>query len=359
MCSRLPPRPAVDGAPASQHRVGPLSFDADARKQAMAQQGIDILVAGITPFLSDYGTAPSVAGPHCSRLNDHLAELVNKHPDSFRGLGMLPLQEADLAVRELERIVKELGLQGAQIGANIAGRDLDDPALFPVFEKAAELGASFLIHPSVRRSPLGRIERFSGYHLWNVVGNPLDTTIAIARVLYSGLLERLPNLKLIFSHAGGFMPYGIGRVDHAFQVRQEMDREGRPLPSTIFRRMYFDTITHHVRALEYLTDRQGPNRCCSAATFRRTCRCPIPSPSSLRRTLVKTPSAISLERTRLVCSVSRVYHPAGPGRLDRRGRDCKSVKPIAWPPGTGHLPVRTGYLAERSRGAGRWSHRGR
>ena len=152
--------------------------------------------------------------------------------------------------------MRVLGLRGAQIGSNIAGKNLDDPELEPVWSTAAELGAFILIHPI----NVAAAERLSSYYLTNLIGNPLDTTIAAACLVFGGVLERHPALKICLAHGGGFVPYQAGRFVHGWRVRTEPKRNLSESPADSLQRFYFDTIVHSREALEFLVGSAGPAR---------------------------------------------------------------------------------------------------
>src|SRR5207244_6567817 len=154
----------------------------------------------------------------CATLqNDEIAAEVKRHPARFLGLAGVPLQAPDLAARELRRAMGTLGLRGAMIGSNVRGKNLDDPALEPFWAAAAELGAFIFVHPHAGAAA----ERLGSYYLKNLVGLPFETTVAGASLVFGGVLERHPSLKVCLSHGGGFLPYQAGRFRHGFEVRPE------------------------------------------------------------------------------------------------------------------------------------------
>ena len=154
----------------------------------------------------------------CASLqNDQIAKLVKTYPDQFLGIATLPMQAPQRAAEELRRAVRTLGLRGAMIGSNVQGKNLDDPALEPLWAEAAALGAFMIVHPMNVAGP----DRLRSYYLNNLIGNPLDTTIAAACLVFGGVLERHPNLKVLLVHGGGFVPYQAGRWVHGWQVRPE------------------------------------------------------------------------------------------------------------------------------------------
>ena len=185
--------------------------------------------------------------------NDALAETVRAYPERLLGLAALPLQDPSAAPAELERAMRELGLRGAEIGTNVGGRNLDDQELEPVWAAAERLGAFLFVHPE----RVAAAERLGSYYLRNLIGNPLDTTIAIASLVFGGVLERYPRLKLCFAHGGGFAPYQVGRLDHGWSKRPEPRVTIQQRPSTYVRKLYFDTILHTPDALAYVAKHFG------------------------------------------------------------------------------------------------------
>jgi aminocarboxymuconate-semialdehyde decarboxylase len=232
----------------------PKLTDPAVRLADMDRAGIEI--QAIATFVSQYYYwAPPELGARLARMqNDHLAEIVAAHPDRFVALGTLPLQDAGLALAELDRIVGELGFRGTQIGSNVDGRDLDDPALRPVFARAAELGVPVLIHPNGYTGG----ERLTDYYLINVIGNPLDTTVAVTRMAFSGVFAANPGLNVIAVHGGGFLGSYPARMDHAWEVRPECRLHIPEPPSAYLRRqVYPDTVVFDPAAVRYLVDRWG------------------------------------------------------------------------------------------------------
>jgi aminocarboxymuconate-semialdehyde decarboxylase len=191
----------------------------------------------------------------CRILNDGIADVVKDHSEQFKGLAHVPLQDPKLALRELERSMGELGLSGVQLGSNVRGLYLGDDAFIEFFEAVEALQAVVLIHP-VDIAGYDRLQHFYGR---NLIGNPLDTTITAASIIFSGMFDRLPKLKIILCHAGGMMPYIIGRWDHGSHVRSECKKPQR-LPSSYLSNFYYDTIAHSPESLRFLVERVGADK---------------------------------------------------------------------------------------------------
>jgi aminocarboxymuconate-semialdehyde decarboxylase len=254
---QLPTPKIVQGAKGEEYLVingevtGPITrqlYDVEARIKDMDDEGIDIQVLSVVPFTFFYSLDAKTASAVSRAQNVAISKLVDKYPERFIGLATVPLQDVDMAVEELEYAIKDLGLRGVEIGTNCMGKNLDSLELWPLYEKVQELDVPILVHPI---NPVGT-ERLQKYYLTNLVGFPFETAIAIASLIFGGVLERFPMLKFCFVHAGGFMPYQIGRLNHGYKVRPELRDSVPKLPSEYLKMMYFDTITHYEPALKYL-----------------------------------------------------------------------------------------------------------
>lgn len=228
-------------------------WDLDRRLADLDIAGFDLQVLSNCPQTFLYERDAALTGTLCQIQNEAIAELVARHPDRFLGIATLPMQDPVRAADELRRAVTRLGLKGAQIGSHIEGRNLDHPALEPVWATAAELGAFILIHP--QKTAAG--DRTKEFYLKNLIGNPLETTIAAASLVFGGVLERYPDLRICLVHGGGFLPFQTGRMIHGWKERPECRRFIKESPEVSIRRLYFDTLTHFGPALRYLTDTFG------------------------------------------------------------------------------------------------------
>jgi aminocarboxymuconate-semialdehyde decarboxylase len=225
------------------------------RLAKMDQIGVDVQVLSVSPALYWYRTLdPARAETLARETND--AAAVELHPDRFMGLAHLPLQDPKAAVRELERSMGELGLAGVAVPGNVAGADWDSPALFPVLEAVQTLGGAVFVHPAtdVRFPGTG-----SPYFFENIVGIPLETTVAIAAMIFGGVFDRLPDLRVCLAHGGGFAGAALGRFDHAFQVRPEC-RQILRRPSDYARGVWWDSLTHSHGKLRALINQVGSSR---------------------------------------------------------------------------------------------------
>ncbi len=238
-------------------------YDLEERIKDMDRMHVCIHTLTVGPNTLYYDL-DSQAGLELSKAqNEAMAEVVEKHPDRFVGLGVVPLQDPVLAAEEAERAVKTLGLKGFAVGPSINGKNLDDSSLEPFYAKAEKLNAMISVHPDadVAHPLVGLVgERLEKYSLGNLIGNPLDTTIAIASVVFGGVLKRHPRLKFLFLHGGGFAPYQRGRWEHGFKVREVTRVNISEPPSKYISLLTFDTITHYEPALRYLISTMGSDK---------------------------------------------------------------------------------------------------
>jgi aminocarboxymuconate-semialdehyde decarboxylase len=244
----------VAGVPYSPFPRG--GRDLERRLADMDAAEVDVQVLSNTPQTFLYDQDPGQTAATSALQNDQIATLVKARPDRFMGMATLPMQDPDRAIAELRRAVKTLGLVGAQIGSHIEGKNLDDPGLAPFWAAVAELDAFIMIHPT---KPAGG-PRNKNYYLTNLIGNPLETTIAAASLVFGGVMEKYPNLKILLVHGGGYVPYQYGRWSHGYEVRGEPKQFLKVDPEASVRRFYYDTITHGKPALEYLVSLMGASR---------------------------------------------------------------------------------------------------
>lgn len=236
------------------HPLTPDLHEAERMLADMDNAGIEMAAISSAPPTFNYWAEPKDARRLAPKFNDSIAERVAAHPDRFLGLAMVPLQDIEASCHEAKRAVNELNLHGVMIGSNVLGKNLNHPDYFPFFETIADLDVPLFVHPYI---PPGE-ERMQDYYLHNLLGMVAETGLAIASTIYGGVLERLPNLRIIFAHAGGVFPYIVGRMDHGYKVRIEECRKAIPHPpSHYMRQVYFDCMSFNDRALKYLVDQVG------------------------------------------------------------------------------------------------------
>ena len=244
---------------AGRERLGPLPqaiFDPEIRLADMGRQRVDLQVIAIPPPNFYYHIPAEVGADFASIQNDALVSLSHSRPDRFHVFATLPLQDVNSSLRELGRIAADPRVRGVQIGSNIDGIDLDDPKFEPLWVELESGDVPVWIHPDQRS--IAGAERLKSYYLQNMVGLPLESTIAATKLIFGGVLERHPGLRFGFVHGGGFAPYQVGRFDHGWSVRPEPKRvTSQTNPGSYFQRFYFDSLTHDPISLELLGKRVG------------------------------------------------------------------------------------------------------
>lgn len=233
-------------------------WDLDKRIQRMNAQGVTTHALSLTtPFV--YWATPERGAELARIVNDSMVQAHTAHPDRFVGCATLPLQAPDLAVKELERLAGSRAIRGAYMPTSFAGKELSDPSLFPIYEKCESLNLPILLHPDQAAAAMGagRLQRF---YLANLLGNPYDTGIAVAHLVFGGVMDRFPKLTFVLPHAGGAMPYIAGRLQHGQSVRPELKGVAKQPFMEYLRRFYYDTITHSPELLRALIDLVGSDR---------------------------------------------------------------------------------------------------
>jgi aminocarboxymuconate-semialdehyde decarboxylase len=239
-------------------------YDAAERVQFMDRHGVDVHLLSAAPYLTNYELEPAEGLASSREVNEDIAALARANPQRFVGLATVPLQDPPAAAAELEWAMLELGLKGAEVCTNVVGLNLDEPQFRPFFAAAERLGAFLFFHPHTPAAA----DRTGSYYLGNLIGNPLDSTIGIACLIFGGVLDRYPGLKLCFAHGGGYACFGIGRMDHGVKVRPEPQvNHPKHAPSDYLARLYYDCLTHSGEALKYLVDRVGADRVMLGSDF--------------------------------------------------------------------------------------------
>jgi aminocarboxymuconate-semialdehyde decarboxylase len=232
-------------------------WDPRTRMGECKNHDVDIQVLSTVPAMFSYWAKAVDALDISMLLNDHIAEVVAEFPQRFIGLGTIPLQDIDLAISEMERCLSDLGLAGVEIGTNVNQRNLDDELLFSVFEAAQDLNAAIFIHPW---DMMGQ-DDLQKYWLSWLVGMPAETSRAICSMIFGGVFERLPNLRVAFAHGGGAFPAILGRVQHGFHVRPDLCAVDNKIdPVKYLGKFWVDSLVHDNDALDYLINKVGINK---------------------------------------------------------------------------------------------------
>ncbi len=231
-------------------------WDPRVRMEECDAFNVHVQVISTVPVMFSYWAKPHDTLALSEFLNDHIAGIVHAHPRRFVGLGTLPMQDVDLAVKELERC-KRIGLVGVQIGTHVEGLNLGEPRLLPIFQACEELDMAVFVHPW---DMVGK-ERMEKYWLPWLVGMPVETTLAIASMIFSGLFEKVPQLRVAFAHGGGSFPATIGRIQHGFEVRPDLCAvDNNVAPSSYLGRFWLDSLVHDPVMLQHLVNVCGANR---------------------------------------------------------------------------------------------------
>ena len=244
-------------------RIGKKLSSIDERLAEMDALGIDIQALSPLPGQTIYAVPPDVGRDAARLTNDGIAAVVARYPDRFVGMGVVPLQAPELALAEMKRCTKDLGLRGIEISSHVNGRELSDSDFRPVFAAAEEMGVLLFLHP------LGFThgERLRNHYLNNLLGNPIDSTIAVAHLIFEGVLDQLPGLKLCVAHGGGYAATYWGRLDHAWRARPDCRRHISKPPSHYLRRLYFDTLVFDKAQLRFLIETHGADHLCLGTDY--------------------------------------------------------------------------------------------
>ena len=234
---------------------GPKLSDVATRLKDMDRMGIDIQVVSPAPAQYYYYAEPDFGLTLAREINERIADIAATQPDRFVGLGSVPLQDAKLATKELERCVKKLGLRGVEIGTHVNGVDLADKrlGLDRFFAKAQELDVMVFMHPM----GFTHADRMTEHYFNNIIGNPLESTLAVSHLIFGGVLDRYPKLKFCVAHGGGYLAHYHARMDHGWKARPDARTVIKKKPSFYLKKFFFDTVTFDAGLLETLIDRYG------------------------------------------------------------------------------------------------------
>ena len=239
-----------------RNKLTPLYYELEPRFADMERMGVAHQVLSIGPAMTLYTLEAEANKELAASLNDGLSALAREYPDRFSCMATVPLQAPETAAAELERACAN-GHLGVMIASNVAGKNLDDPALDVFWAKAEALEAPVFVHPT---NVLGGDDRLKDFYLRNFIGNPLDTTVAVACLIFGGVMDRFPGLRFYLSHVGGYVPWIRGRWQHGYGERAEPKVHGAKDPEQYFVRFYYDTIIHDADCFEFAAQTLGAER---------------------------------------------------------------------------------------------------
>lgn len=239
-------------------------FRAEARLQDMLETSVDVQVLSTIPVLFNYWAKPKDGLETARFFNDHIADTVSKNPERFIGLGTVPLQDVQLSIGEMERCIGELHLPGLEIGSNINGMNLSDPQLDPFYAAAENLGCALFIHPW---EMMGEKDMARYWLPW-LVGMPAETTRAICSMIFGGVFEKFPRLRVAFAHGGGSFPYTIGRIEHGYVVRPDLVQIDNNInPRNYLGKFWVDSLVHDKEAFAFLMRSVGDDKICLGTDY--------------------------------------------------------------------------------------------
>jgi len=244
--------------------VQPNCYSAKDRIKDMEETNVDKQVLSVIPVLFNYWAKSNDCLDTSRFFNDHIADTVSKNSKNFIGIGTIPMQEPELAIKEMARCVKELNMHGVEIGTNINGKNLGDPSFLSFFESAESLNCAIFIHPW---EMMGE-NQMQKYWLPWLVGMPAETTRAICSMIFSGVFEKFPGLRVAFAHGGGSFPYTLGRIQHGFDVRPDIVAiDNHRSPGEYLGKFWVDSLVHDKSSFKFLLEAVGENKICLGSDY--------------------------------------------------------------------------------------------
>ena len=257
-------------------------WDPEQRLKECGHHHVDVQVISTIPVMFSYWAEPKDCLEISKYLNDHIADVCHRYPTRFVGLGTIPMQHADIAIQELRRC-KEIGLKGIQIGSHVNHMNLNDPSLFPIFEAMQELDMALFVHPWWYSAN----KKMQNYWLPWLVGMPMETSLAICSMIFGGIFEKFPRLRVAFAHGGGSFPGGLGRIVRGYETRPDLVAVDNPHhPTSYLGKFWVDSLVHDPHMLRYLMEIVGSNRVALGSDY------PFPLGESRAGTLIR---AMNLE----------------------------------------------------------------
>ena len=244
------------GVKPGEMRVGPRnSWTPEQRIDDMNSLGVDVHVVSTFSFYYYYDRDAQVISAMHRECNDEVNQMTVDYPDRFKGMAIIPMQDVNLAIAELDRCVNGMGFVGAMIDDHVNGNTYDDPEFLPLWKAAEEMGAVMLVHQQGGQTLVR--DRNPRYHLHNTIGNLVDRAVTFASFVFGGVMDACPDLKVCLCHGGGYTCFGAGRMDRGWQVRSEARVNISKPPSAYLNKFYYDCLTHSEPALRMLIDTVG------------------------------------------------------------------------------------------------------
>jgi aminocarboxymuconate-semialdehyde decarboxylase len=244
--------------------IDSLCWDPEAILAHMDQHGVQLMALSIVPVLFYYWAKPEHTLEWAQYYNNHVADIQKKYPNRFVGLGTLPMQVIDLACKELKRCKEELNLPGIEIASHILDKNLDDPSFYPLYQLASDLGMCIFVHPW---DMMGQ-EKMPKYFLPWLIGMPAETSLAICSMIFGGIFDKFPKLRVLFAHGGGCFPQTLGRISHAYHARPDLCNVHQVAdPKTYLDKFYIDSLVHDEATFDFILKQFGADRIAMGSDF--------------------------------------------------------------------------------------------